>query len=205
MLVLFFLFINMVWVYVCMCVAKRWSAVNYLSRTVPFLVALPNINHWTFFSDSPSLVSTRARNSMSQRISNVTSIINVISKVIVVDACNKTEKIRTKKPNRMKWTQYSVVDGIFFSYEIKPVIYFSSLFLFTLVLLSTFMLFLLLYDMQLMYWTHENIFRIVWKRFVLVRARENLYSSHFICLIFSQTKKRAFFSLFLFFFFFFFN
>lgn len=71
-------------------VAKRWSAVNYLSGTVPFLVALPNINHWTELCVCIlSSVSIRVHKPMSlDCIQNVTSIINVISKVIVVDACN---------------------------------------------------------------------------------------------------------------------
>lgn len=52
-------------------------------------------------------MSTRANNSMSQRIENVTSIINVISKVIVVDACNKTERFKTEKKRSTKLKHYA--------------------------------------------------------------------------------------------------
>lgn len=58
-------------------------------------------------------VHSSAQVDVSQRIQNVTSIINVISKVIVVDACNETERFKPKKVNTEHYTAKSCAHGIF--------------------------------------------------------------------------------------------
>lgn len=163
-------------------VAKRWNAENYLSRTVPFLVTFPNINHSYFFF---SFVSVR-QSRVWECIQNVTSIITVISKVIVVDAYNETERFHATTT-----TTAAVILTLHYVYSLqlkrksereREIEQFTAFFLWNkasdIFLLIIFIcarslyyycprLFHFTYDMQLMYWTHENIaLYCIWKRFV---------------------------------------